>query len=158
MQCPKLDNLPFEVLHDHSREISKANFTEDEILESLRDCNGDKAPGPDGCNLKFLQMFWPLIKEDVLDLFNDFHRLESFVKSLNSTFIVLIPKMVGAKNIKNVKPISLVSSFYKLISKVLANRLSKVLHLIINDSQHAFVKNRQSQTLSQLPMRWPMSW
>lgn len=140
---PKLDNLPFEVLDSHSKEILEALFTEGEIENCLRECNADKSQGLDGFNFKFFHTFWPLLKEDILDLFNDFHKSKCFVKSLNSTSLVLIPKMVGAKNIKNFRPISLVSSLYKLIFKVLTNRLAKVLHLIIEDCQHTFVKGRQ---------------
>uniref|UniRef100_A0A2N9IUI4 Reverse transcriptase domain-containing protein n=1 Tax=Fagus sylvatica TaxID=28930 RepID=A0A2N9IUI4_FAGSY len=65
------------------------------------------------------------------------------VVSLNATFISLIPKKHGAGKIKDFRPISLVGGMYKIIAKLLVNRLSVVLGDIISPSQNAFVKGRQ---------------
>jgi hypothetical protein len=62
---------------------------------------------------------------------------------LNSTFISLIPKVSGAAKLKDFRPISLVSGIYKIISKVLTNRLRLVMSKIISSPQNAFVKVRQ---------------
>ena len=56
-------------------------------------------------------------------MFKDFHEKARFVRSLNSTFIVLVPNKGGAEDIKDFRPIILVNSLYKLIAKVLANKL-----------------------------------
>ncbi|XP_065634279.1 probable leucine-rich repeat receptor-like serine/threonine-protein kinase At3g14840 [Quercus suber] len=66
-----------------------------------------------------------------------------FEKSLNVSFLALIPKKVNAMEVKDFQPISLVGGIYKIISKVLANRLCRVAHGLISDSQNAFVKGRQ---------------
>ena len=60
-------------------------------------------------------------------MFKDFFESGKFVRSMNSTFIVLVPKKVGAEELKHFRPISLVNSLYKLISKVLVNRIKKVM-------------------------------
>jgi hypothetical protein len=73
----------------------------------------------------------------------EFHEYCSFERSLNVTFISLIPKKHGADEIKDFRPISLVGGMYKIIAKLLANRLSVVLGNIISPSQNAFVKGRQ---------------
>jgi hypothetical protein len=65
------------------------------------------------------------------------------VKSINSTFISLIPKVHRAKEIKDFHPISLVGGVYKIIAKVLANRMRRVMGRIISKPQNAFVKGRQ---------------
>ena len=80
---------------------------------------------------------------DIMAVFSDFHVRVKFEKSLNSTFISLIPKVSGAMELKNFRPISLVSGIYKIISKVLANRLRLVVSKIISTPQNAFVKDRQ---------------
>ena len=59
-------------------------------------------------------------------VFKDFYAVK-LAKSLNSTFIVMIPKKEGVEDLKGFRPISLVGSLYKLIAKVLANRLKKVM-------------------------------
>ena len=65
-------------------------------------------------------------------VFKDFFETGKFMQSLISTFIVMIPKKEGAVDFKDFRPISLVGSFYKLIAKVLSNRLKKVLNRLIN--------------------------
>lgn len=64
-------------------------------------------------------------------------------KSLNSTFIVLMPKKEEAKSFTDFRPISLVSNLYKLIYNVLSKKISNMLHLIISENQHAFVRGKQ---------------
>ena len=76
-------------------------------------------------------------------MFKDFHEKARFVRSLNSTFIVLVPKKGGAEDIKDFRPISLVNSLYYLIAKVLANRLKRVMSKLVNTVQNAFVAGRQ---------------
>ena len=68
--------------------------------------------------------------------FVDFHRQCIFEKSLNATFLCLIPKKINVVNIKDFRPISLVGSLYKLLSKVLAHRLRCVLDKLISNSQN----------------------
>ena len=76
-------------------------------------------------------------------MFKDFHEKARFVRSLNSTFIVLVPKIGGVEDIKDFRPISLVNNLYKLIVKVLANRLKKVMSKLVNTAQNTFVVGRQ---------------
>lgn len=59
-------------------------------------------------------------------------------KSLNASFIALIPKRIGALNVKDFQLISLIWSCYKLLSKVLANRLKRVMGKLVFDSQNCF--------------------
>ena len=75
--------------------------------------------------------------------FANFFQHGRFVKSLNATFLVLVPKKRGAKELKDFRPISLVSSLYKLLAKVLANMLRKVVGKVVSCSQNAFVEGRQ---------------
>ena len=78
-----------------------------------------------------------------MNFFRQFHESGSFVRSLNATFLVLIPKKGKAEDLKDFKPISLVGGLYKWLTKVLANRLKRVLAKVISTSQNAFVKGRQ---------------
>ena len=71
------------------------------------------------------------------------HRHSMFERSLNALFLTLIPKKCNAVYIKDFCPISLVGSVYKLLSKVLANRLRAVLDNLISKSQNSFVGGRQ---------------
>jgi hypothetical protein len=84
-----------------------------------------------------------VVKGDFMAVFEDFHARGKFVKNINSTFISLIPKTHGTKEIKDFRLISLVGGVYKIISKVLANRMRRVMDRIISKPQNAFVKRRQ---------------
>ena len=78
-----------------------------------------------------------------MGFFREFFEHNQFVKSLNATFLVLIPKGSFVEDLKDLRPISLVGSLYKILSKVLANRITRVMGLIISQSQNAFVEGRQ---------------
>lgn len=69
------------------------NFIEEKILEELMQYKNDKTSGPDGFNMSFLHKFWHVMKEDIIGLFKEFYESESFVKCLNSSFLVLILKL-----------------------------------------------------------------
>ena len=66
----------------------------------------------------------------------------SILKSINHTFITLIPKVNNPERVSNFQPISLCNMIYKIVSKVIANRLKPMLHSIISDTQSAFIANR----------------
>jgi len=83
------------------------------------------------------------VESDVLVVFDEFYQYSKFEKSLNATFITLIPKKNGASNILDFRPISLVGSVYKILAKVLANCLKEVLDQLISESQNSFVGGRQ---------------
>ena len=78
-----------------------------------------------------------------MEFFKDFFEHDRFVRSINATFVVLIPKKGGAEDIKNFRSISLVGSLYQWLAKVLSNRLWKVLPKVIFNAQNAFVEGRQ---------------
>jgi hypothetical protein len=118
-------------------------FEEREVWEVIKGMDGDKAPGPDGFSMAFFQECWSVIKGDFTVVFAEFHERGEFVKSINSTFIALIPKVHGAKEIKDFRPISLVGGIYKIIAKVLTNRMRRVMDRVISKPQNAFVKGRQ---------------
>ena len=73
----------------------------------------------------------------------EFHEHGKFVRSLNSTLLVLIPKKAGVEYLRDFRPISLVGGLYKLLAKVLANRIKKVVGKVVSSAQNAFVEGRQ---------------
>lgn len=67
-------------------------FSEEEVCEALQKMSGYKAPGPDGFTMLFFQWCWEVVKTDVLALFAQFYQSGQFERSLNATFVELIPK------------------------------------------------------------------
>ena len=78
-----------------------------------------------------------------MGFFGDFYESSCFKRSLNATFVVLVPKKGGAKELKDFRPINLVGGLYKLLAKVLVNRLKWVVDSLVSDFQHVFVGGRQ---------------
>ena len=114
-----------------------------EVRKVVLKMNGNKALGLDGFSMAFFQVCWDVLRVDIMKVFGEFHVGGMFEKSLNATFISLIPNIPGAMELKDFHPISLVGGIYKIIAKVLANRLKMVLDKIISKSQSAFIKGRQ---------------
>ncbi|RVW31859.1 LINE-1 retrotransposable element ORF2 protein [Vitis vinifera] len=123
-----LEGLHLKSLDLNEAEALEVPFTEEEIFFALMDMNGDKAPGPNGFTVAFWQACWDFAKEEIVELFKEFYDQKSFAKSLNATFLVIIPKKGGAEDLGKFRPISLLGGPYKLMAKVLANRLKMVLN------------------------------
>ncbi|GKV38004.1 hypothetical protein SLEP1_g45962 [Rubroshorea leprosula] len=140
---PTLQGLTFRTISDNDRSMLTQPFTEEEVKEVVWTCDSTKAPGPDGFNFGFLKAQWEVMKEDVLKFLMDFHKNGRLVRGSNASFIVLIPKKENPQGIEEYRPISLIGCIYKILAKLLANRLSKVLNGIIGENQSAFIEGRQ---------------
>ena len=138
-----MDGLDFACIEEEERQSLEKEFTKEEVIQVLREMEGDKAPGPDGFTMTFFQKCLSVVEKDVMDVFEYFHRHFVFEQFMNASFLTLIPKKCNAVNIKDFRPISLVGSVYKLLSKVLANRLRAVLDNLISETQNSFVGGRQ---------------
>ncbi|GKV24205.1 hypothetical protein SLEP1_g33843 [Rubroshorea leprosula] len=121
----------------------EAAFTEQEIQEAVWGCNGSKSPGPDGFNFNFLKKMWPILKKDLYECMAEFHMNGKLAKGSNASFIVLVPKKENPQCLGEYRPISLIGCIYKIISKILANRLRKVMSSLIGPQQSAFIEGRQ---------------
>ncbi|GKB09037.1 RNA-directed DNA polymerase, eukaryota, reverse transcriptase zinc-binding domain protein [Tanacetum coccineum] len=121
----------------------EAEVSNEEIKRAVWDCGIDKSPGPDGFTFGFYRHFWKLIDKDVMAAVKHFFHSGFIPKGVNSSFIALIPKSPDAKMVKEFRPISLIGSLYKIIAKILANRLVMVLGNIVNEVQSVFVADRQ---------------
>ena len=105
----------------------------------------DRAPGPDGFSGAFLKACWPLIKYDFYTLCAQFHAGDLDLTSINDGLITLIPKVRSPETVNDYRPITFLNSCLKLITKLLANRLQKVILRIIHRHHYAFIKGRTIQ-------------
>ena len=100
-------------------------------------------PGPDGFTSDFYKHCWEIIKPDVLAAFHAFYiHHNGALEHLNRAQVVLIPKKEIATEPKDFRPISLIHSFAKLLTKVMANRLAMYIDKLTSASQSAFIKRR----------------
>ncbi|PNY13834.1 cysteine-rich receptor-like protein kinase [Trifolium pratense] len=140
---PGIDNLQFQSLSSSEAYELEKPFTEEEVKQSVWDCESFKSLGPDGVNFGFVKDFWPEIKGDFMRFMLEFYSNGKLVRGSNSTFIVLIPKISNPQCHSDFCPISLVGCLYKVLAKVLANRLRSVIGKVISETQSTFVKGRQ---------------
>ena len=110
---PCIDELSFMGLVSSEAEGLEIPFTEEDVFAALLDLGKDKALGPDGFTMAFWFFCWDVMKVEIMGFFREFHERGRFVKSLNATFLVLVPKKEGAEDLKEFRPISLVGSLYK---------------------------------------------
>ena len=131
----RLDNLD-------SLEDPFSNVEVDDVIKNLPN---NKSPGPDGFNNEFYKKCWNIIKTDFYNLCSAFHGGNICLKSLNSSLITLIPKNDSPSDINDYRPISLLNSFVKLLTKILANRLQPVITKLIHKNQYGFIQSRTIQ-------------
>ncbi|GKC39245.1 hypothetical protein Tco_1051629 [Tanacetum coccineum] len=135
-------NFPKTISIDQQTELEGA-VSKEEVKKAVWDCGSDKSPGPDGFSFGFYRKFWTCIENDVFAAVNYFFTFGDIPKGCNACFIALIPKVHDANLVKDFRPISLIGSIYKIIAKILANRLVGVLGDIVNEVQSAFILDRQ---------------
>ena len=82
----------------------------------------NKAPGPDGFPAEFYQVFWEVIKDDIMTLFMDFHKEDLNLFSLNFGIIILIPKVQEATRIQQYRPIYVLNVSFKILDLQLQNK------------------------------------
>ena len=136
-----LEAIEPKVTESMNQELIK-EFTREEIDVALKHKEHLKALGSDGMPPIFFQSFWSVIGDEVsyaiLDCLNNCH----IPHDLNHTFVTLIPKVKCPELISEFRPISLCNVIYKLMSKVLANQLNKLLPLLVSENQSAFQEGK----------------
>ncbi|KAH9735301.1 polyubiquitin 3 [Citrus sinensis] len=136
-----LTDLPQRVTGEMNMSLEQ-KFTEEEISTALAQMCPTKAPGPDGLPAAFFQKYWSLVKEGVITTCLHILNEGGSVAPLNHTYIALIPKVHNPRKVTEFRPISLCNVIYRIVAKVLANRLKQVMDKIISPNQSAFIPNR----------------
>lgn len=114
----------------------------DEFIDAIKSMHPDKASGPDGLNPGFFQHFWRIMGKEVFKCCKDWLAEGKFSANVNDTNLVLIPKKDKVEEVKDLRPIALCNVLYKVLAKVLANGLQKILPGLISEEQSAFVPGR----------------
>lgn len=140
---PVLGGIEFQTLGSEENSFLVAPFSEEEIKDVVWSCDGNKCPGPDGFNLRFIKECWEFVKDDIVEFLQEFQITGVLPKAITASFLALIPKVNNPQNLKEYRPICLIGCLYKILSKVLASRLKKVIAKLISPCQSAFISGRQ---------------
>jgi len=114
----------------------------EEIKNAVFDLNGDGASGPDGFGGHFYHTFWDIIETNVIHSVQEFFLTGSLPNNINSNMLVLIPKVTGAQEMGDFRPIALANFQFKIVTKLLANKLSIVAMRIVSPEQRGFLRDR----------------
>ena len=118
---------------------------EEEIHEVLKEMKNNKSPGEDGLSKEFYLEFKDLLLEEMGEMLNNILCKEEFPESLKNTIITLLFKKNDHRMLKNWRPVSLLNMDYKVLSKILSNRLRKVIHKILPVNQKCGAPNRKME-------------
>ncbi|XP_058211589.1 uncharacterized protein LOC131323761 [Rhododendron vialii] len=126
----------------HMKEDQVKPILIDEVRATLNSIKGDKAPGPDGFCSSFFQQNWDIVGQDLVAAVMLFFEKEYILREWNSTALTLVPKIPNPSMAKDYKPIACCNVVYKVITKIIANRMQQTLPLVISQTQFAFIKGR----------------
>jgi hypothetical protein len=127
----------------HNLQDLEDPFDEEEIKKIIMRLPNEKAPGPDGFIGLFYKKCWNIIKFNLMEALGAFHSLRTRKLDLvNEAHVVLLPKTMGAASVTDFRPISLINSLAKIITKILADRLAPRLNELVSCCQNAFIQKR----------------
>eukprot|EP00253_Pinus_taeda_P017272 PITA_17272 len=136
-----LDGVPTLISAEENHYLEN-KVTVEEVKSALDAMDPDKSPGPDGFSASFLQTCWHIVGKDLYKMVQKSQACQKLGGGTNSSFLALIPKEKGANSFNRFHPISLCNIGYKLITKIIANRLKQILPRIIPENQGGFIHER----------------
>ncbi|XP_059458257.1 uncharacterized protein LOC132187840 [Corylus avellana] len=136
-----LEFLPRRITAKMNADLER-DLTFEEVSTALSQMAPLKSPGPNGFPAGFFQDNWTVVGNEVFLALKFFFSSEFINVEVNSTFIALVPKKPNSTKVSDFRPISLCNVLYKLLAKVLANRLKVILPNIVSSNQSAFISGR----------------
>ena len=126
-----MDGVHEVVIEEMKVDLAKP-YTVEEVDYAIKEMTPLKAPEPDGMPPLFYQTYWIDVGMDVSQVVLSSLNNGSLLKSVNHTFIILIPKVKNPKRLTEFRPISLCNMIYRIVSKVIANCLKPILNSIVS--------------------------
>ena len=124
--------------------LQEEQITAKEVREAMMQMNNNKTPGEDGIPVDFYKVFWSQIQQVFMDMLFEVYRQNKLHSTARKGILNLIPKAnKDTRQIKNLRPITLLNTDYKIIEKVIANKMIPALEHIINRDQRGFMKERR---------------
>ena len=140
---PDICNVIPSLVSNDENVLLTAIPSPDEIRSTVFAMDPSSAPGPDGFPGSFYQSCWDIVGSDVISFVQYFFQHNWLYPNANSNFIVLLPKIEGANVLSQFRPIALANFLFKIIPKILADRMSSIASRIISPQQTSFLKGRR---------------
>ncbi|XP_019178991.1 PREDICTED: uncharacterized protein LOC109174178 [Ipomoea nil] len=148
---PLFDDFAPRVSLEQNNELLRP-FVPEEVKTALFSMFPDKAPGPDGMNPGFYQHFWDVVRGDVSQFVVNCLNNSTFLEGLNDTNVVLIPKKAMPETVADLRPIALGNVLYRIMAKMITNRMKPLMGDLISESQSAFIPEGLSLLLQKAHM------
>jgi hypothetical protein len=133
--------IPHLITDDVNAILTMLPSTE-EIKAAVFSLNKDSAPGPDGFGAFFFQHYWDIVHKEVVNAVLEFFTSGWILPGYNSNIIALIPKSPDALSIDQYRPIAMANFKFKIISKIIADRLASIMPSIVSEEQKGFIHDR----------------
>ena len=146
------EGLEIPQITQEQKDRLETNLDEKEILNALKNMKNNSSPGLDGLTTSYIKVFWPRIKDMLIESIRAAYVKGEMSVSQKRAVITLIHKGKGLPRdtLNNWRPISITNTDYKILAKCLANRLKVVIGDIINEDQVGFIKGRKSSDVIRL--------
>lgn len=128
-------------LSTEDRNIFEAKFTMDEVEKAVEEMKSNTTPGQMGPH-RILQRIWNEVKTCLKEMMDKLYDGNLNISRLSYGLITLIPKMKETNNIRQFRPICLLNVSYKIVTKTLTNRLTRVADKVIDETQTTFIPGR----------------
>ncbi|GJZ02307.1 RNA-directed DNA polymerase, eukaryota, reverse transcriptase zinc-binding domain protein [Tanacetum coccineum] len=138
-----MTKLNSKTISNEDAEIMVRSVSNEEVKATLFDICDNKAPGPYGYTAKFYKKAWSIVGSDVCNAIKEFFRKGRMLGEINATLITLVPKGSTPQKVSDYRPIACYNVLYKIISKILTNRIKHALSKLVDPSQSAFIPRRQ---------------
>ena len=135
------DTISARVIDEMNQNLIQT-FTRSEVEAALKQMRPTKAPSPNGMSAIFFQKYWDAVGNDITCMVLNVLNRNMSMSNINRTNITLVPKINNPSKMTDFRPISLSNVVYKLVAKVLANRLKVLLPHIISENQSVFLLER----------------
>lgn len=109
-------------------------ISEEELKSVIHKFQKDNSPGPDGWGVEFFKGLYEILGQDLLAVVDESKRNKMILPAFNSTFIALIPKKDSPSSFEDFRSNSLSNVVYKVITKIIANRIKSILFTHISKS------------------------
>ncbi|GJZ74268.1 RNA-directed DNA polymerase, eukaryota, reverse transcriptase zinc-binding domain protein [Tanacetum coccineum] len=141
----KVEKLLLNLLSEEDAAEMVREVNNKEIKEAVFDIDSNKAAGPDGYSSRFFKKSWQIVGKDICKAIKEFFINGKILGEINATLIALVPKIYTPKKVSDFRPIACCNVIYKIISKILTNRIKNGLRKIVNMNQSAFIPERHIQ-------------
>ncbi|CAI5458366.1 unnamed protein product [Closterium sp. Yama58-4] len=140
---PVLDWTPRRVLEEASAAAISRDWTEAEVKQAIQEMANGKSPGCDGIPKELFQHQWELLRKPVMAMIEEFVSSGNLPAVANEAVTILLYKKGEETDVRNYRPITLLTSVYKILAKVVASRMKAVLDQVISKEQFGFLPGRR---------------